>query len=108
MFKTQVFLPVFICILFMGFCLYSYLDLQNEITELRIQVPKLSAKVRAIEEENIALNFEIEKFENPENLMKLSQKAEFSHLKFPSCHEVVALKIPDPLFDQKQQYVRNF
>lgn len=107
MFK-RLFIPIFVCILFIGFCLYSYIDLQNEITNLRIQVPKLGAKVRKIEEENLGLLFEIEKFENPENLMKIAQKKEFSHLRFPFNQEVLSLKASDPLLDPKQKFVSNF
>lgn len=86
-----------ICILFLGFCLYSYLDLQNVLTELRIRIPHLASEVRRIEEENTHLLFEIEAFESPENLMKLSQRPEFAHLRFPMMRDVLTMKQGTPL-----------
>lgn len=86
------FTKITICIFFLGFCLYSYLDLQNGITKLRIRIPHLASEVRRIEEENTHLLYEIEAFESPENLLKLAQKREFSHLRFPVNQDVVTLK----------------
>ncbi len=86
-----------ICILFFGFCLYSYLDMQNEVTELRIRVPHLTREVRRIEEENTHLQFEIEAFESPENLMRIAQRSEFSHLRFPFSQDVLTLRQANPL-----------
>ncbi len=92
-----IFARIFICIIFLGFCLYSYLDLQNNITELRIRIPHLTNEVRRIEEENTHLRFQIEAFESPENLMKIAQSSEFGHLKFPICRDVLTLKQADPI-----------
>jgi len=82
---------IFICILCLGFCLYSYLDMQNEITELRIRIPSLMSEVRRIQEENTHYLYEIERFENPENLMRLAKESAFSHLKFPISNDVLTM-----------------
>lgn len=81
-----------ICILFLGVCLYSYLDLQNGLTELRIRIPHLASEVRRVQEENTHLLFEIEAFESPENLLKLAKRPEFAHLRFPMSRDVLTLK----------------
>lgn len=95
-----IFFRIFLCILFLGFCLYSYLDLQNGITQLRIQIPELMGELRRIEEENTHLHYEIERFESPENLMYLAKSKEYSHLRYPHCSEVISMKQADPLGDK--------
>jgi len=91
------FIKCAICILFLGLCLYSYLDLQNELTELRIRIPQLASEVRKAEEENTHLIFEIEAFESPENLLKIAQLPQFAHMKFPIGNEVLTMQQGDPL-----------
>ncbi len=86
-----IFVRIVTCIVFLGVCVYSYLDLQNEITELRIRIPYLSSEVRRIEEENTHLLYQIERFESPENLMNLAKQSEFAYLKYPTNQEVVTL-----------------
>lgn len=81
-----------ICLLCFGLCLYSYLDMQNGLTRLRIEVPKLARTLRQIQEENARLKYKIEEFENPERLLQLTQQKSFSHLQFPLIKEVVILK----------------
>lgn len=88
-----------ICILFLGLCLYSYLDLQNGLTELRIRIPHLASEVRRVEEENTHLFFEIEAFESAENLLRLAKRPEFAHLRFPMSRDVLTLKQGTPLRD---------
>ena len=60
-----------------------------------MQVPKLERKLKAIQEENTRLEFAIEKFENPINLMELSRKPEYSHLKHPIISDIIHLKLPN-------------
>lgn len=88
----SLFARIFVCVLFFGWCLYSYIDMQNGITELRIRIPELARVVRTTEEENTRLLFEIEVFENPAHLMELAQTAAFAHLKYPLAKEVITLK----------------
>ena len=97
-----IFFRIFICIALGGFCLYSYLDLQNEITQLRISIPQLTSEVRRIEEENTHLLYKIEKFESPENLIHIAKQSEFAHLKFPVNQEVVTLRQSDALQSGKK------
>lgn len=89
-----------LCILCVGFSFYSFIDVQNRATELRIRLPKLAKEIRTISEENERLQYEIERFENPQHLMQLARRAEYSHLKHPllkeiaTCKEGIAVALP--------------
>lgn len=78
-----------ICIFALGGLLYLYIDKQNDLTELKMQIPKLVRNLRVLEEENAQLKYDIEKLENPERLMGLLRSPEFSHLKQPLLSDVV-------------------
>lgn len=80
-----------ICVGVFGFCLYSYLDLQNKVTKLKIQLPKLEEEIRLICEENQRLSYEIDHFESPAHLIELASQAEFRHLKHPYLREVLTV-----------------
>lgn len=95
--KKGLFIRLVLCITFLGGCLYSYLNLQNSITQLRINIPQLASEVRRIEEENTHFQYEIEKFESPANLLEIAKKNSFSHLRFPVDSAVVTLKQAKPL-----------
>src|SRR5438045_707399 len=82
---------IFICILGAGVLLYAYIDKQNELTELRLQIPQLAKEVKSIQEENTRLQYEIDRFESPIHLMELSRKPEFGHLKHPYLSDIITL-----------------
>jgi len=71
--------------------LYSYLEAQNDLTQLRIKLPALVKVVQAIEEENVRLQYEIDSFENPQNLMHLALHSQYSHLHHPTVNEILIL-----------------
>ena len=81
-----------LCLMTLGACLFSYLEKQNEITELRIYVPKLVKEIRGLQEQNIQLNYQIQAFESPEHLMQLASDVKFSHLRYPLNKEVLVLQ----------------
>lgn len=83
------------CIFVAWWTMYSYIEKQNELTELRLAIPMLSKEVNGLYEENRRLKYEIEQFESPVHLMELARKPEFSHLKYPTLNEIVILKEPD-------------
>lgn len=91
------FLRIVFCILAAGITLYAHIEKNNELVELRLTLPLLSREVKAAQEENIRLKYEIEGFESPVHLMELSRKPEFSHLKFPRLNEVTLIPEPDPV-----------
>lgn len=84
-------LALFVCILAVSFSVYSYIEKQNELTELRRGIPVLEREVKAILEENRRLRYEIDRFESPLHLMELARKPEYSHLRFPCLNEVILL-----------------
>ncbi len=83
---------VALCLLMLGACLFSYLEKQNELTELRIYVPKLVKEIQLKQEVNVGLKYQIQKFESPEHLMLLASDSKFNHLKYPLSKEVLVLE----------------
>lgn len=81
---------LFFCIFLFSLFLYLYLQKQNEITNLRLQIPKLSKQLEFLSSKNTNLQFEIDRFENPLNLIQLSRKPEFSHLKHPLAKDIIS------------------
>ena len=90
--KKTVAIRLFFCIFLLGLSLYSYIDMQNTLTALRIRIPALSQEVKNIEEENIRLQYEIDGFENPLHLIELARMHKLDHLKHPLVCDVVHLK----------------
>src|SRR5262245_8536307 len=88
---------ILICIFATGLTLYAYVDKQNDLTELRLVIPQLAKEVKNIQEENISLQYEIDRFESPIHLLELSRKPEFSHLKFPFVNDITILPESPPL-----------
>lgn len=86
-----IFYQILIIISVIGFLLYAYVEKQNQLTLLRLSIPKLEREVRALEEENMQLLYEIEKFESPIHLMELSRNPEFGHLKHPYVKDIIIL-----------------
>jgi len=80
-----------ICLAVFGVCLYSYLDMQNELTHLKIKLPEVEKEIRLIREENRFLSYEIGQFESPSNLIELAHRPEFSHLKHPLLREILTV-----------------
>ncbi len=83
---------IFVCLIAVGACWFSYLEKQNELTELRLYAPKLVQEVKGIREKNTQLRYQIQQLESPENLMKLASDAKFSHLKHPFGKDILVLK----------------
>lgn len=84
-------LQVGICLAVFGFCLYSYLDAQNALTKMKIQLPQKEKEIDLVQEENRRLAYEIERFENPSHLIELAHRPEFGHLKHPILREILTV-----------------
>ena len=89
------FIQVFICACSCGGALYAYVKQQNDLTKVRIELPKLAREVRQLEEQNSRLRYEIERFENPKHLMELAKRPEFSYLKHPLIGEITVVSVPE-------------
>ena len=85
------FLKFMICLFFFSFSVYSYLDKQNSCTALSMQLPKMMKEIEAIQEKNANLRFQIECFENPQNLLEKASSPAYAHLKFPFAEEVLTV-----------------
>lgn len=90
--KKGITTKLFVCLSVFSLCLFSYLEKQNQLTELRLYAPKLVKVIKSLEEENSRLRYEIEQFESPDNLMQLARDTRFSHLKHPLSKEIVMLQ----------------
>lgn len=84
-----LFFRLLFCIFLLGSVLYIFIEKQNELTELRLEIPQLANALEEIKQENIRLQYEIEQLENPERLMELAQKPEYCHLKQPRLDEII-------------------
>jgi hypothetical protein len=80
-----------VCLFCFCLSLYFYLDWQNRLTSLKIQLPELIKEVEAVQEENQRIQYQIDRFETPSKLLELAQKAEFSHLKHPHIGDILTV-----------------
>lgn len=72
--------------------LFLFIQKQNALTRLRVEIPQLNKELKIIREENRRLQFQIAQFENPALLLKLLEKKEFEYLRFPTEEEIVVIK----------------
>lgn len=84
-----------VCFTVFGFCLYSYLDEQNALTKLKMQLPQKEKEIRMIREEMNRLSYQVDQFENPSNLIEIVHRPEFGHLRHPILREI--LTVPEAL-----------
>ncbi len=105
--QHHIVLRLFLCIGIAGLTLFLYIDKQNDLTELRLAIPALSKEVKSIQEENIRLRYEIERFESPIHLIELMRKPEFSHLKFPYLKDEIFLPKAAPLSEDIQVFSKR-
>ncbi|MBI3508819.1 MAG: hypothetical protein HY069_04230 [Chlamydiia bacterium] len=80
-----------ICIGVVGCCLFSYIQAQNQLTHLKIQLPQIEKEIQILREESSRLSYEIGQFESPNHLMDLARRPEYSHLKHPVLKEVLTV-----------------
>ena len=90
--KLGLLVKLFFCVALLAVSLYSYIDMQNTLTALRIRIPQLALEVKNIEEENIRLQYAIDEFENPLHLIQLARDLKIEHLKHPLLTEIVHVK----------------
>ncbi len=90
--KLGVFIRIFFCIVSLVMFLYAYINKQNSITQLRLQIPTEERELQVVVQENTRLQYEVDSFESPENLMQLARKPEFSHLKHPLLRDIIEIE----------------
>ncbi len=86
-----LFAKLALCIFALVMSLYLYIEKQNEVTKLKIELPQIAKEVRKLQEENQKYQYEIDLFENPNHLMELVRLSQFSYLKHPVVREVLSI-----------------
>ena len=90
--RKKAFILQILCFVAVGISLIAYLEKQNDLTDLRLYVPRLVLEIKTIQEENAQLKYQIQEFESPDHLIKMAAAAEFSHLKHPLGKEILVLQ----------------
>ncbi len=70
----------------------SYIDKQNQLTYLRMQIPQVEQEIIELKEEIAELKYDIDQFESPSNLLDIAQLPEFSHLQYPFMQDILSLQ----------------
>jgi len=95
------------CIIIFSVLLYKHINKVNQLTSLKLEKPRLEKEVFFLTEDNNRLRYEIDKFENPNNLIKLIRKKEFAHLKHPIMQDILKVKEGIAL-NKKEQKQNNY
>lgn len=100
--RKSLLVKLFICFAAFSFYLYSVLQSQNTLNYLSYKLPKIEKELRAIEEDNVKLSFQLQVFHDPRHLLDLLKEEMYSHLKYPFLEDVlnldqgIALKLKAP------------
>ena len=87
----QFITQVGICFFVFGFCLYSYVDAQNNLTKIKMQLPQKEREIQEVREEMRRLSYQVDQFESPNHLIELAHRPEFSHLRHPALREILTV-----------------
>ncbi|MCH9610154.1 MAG: hypothetical protein S4CHLAM81_07320 [Chlamydiales bacterium] len=90
--KLGLLIRIFICIAATAAFLYFYIEKQNRITQLRLEIPQLARQVELLRQEIVRVQFEVDQFENPVHLLELARKPEYGHLRQPKVNEIVTIQ----------------
>ena len=90
--KRAIILQVVSCLIAVSACWLSYLEKQNELTQLRLYAPKLAKEVREIKEENAHLHYQLQELQSPQKLLELAADPKFAHLKHPLGKNILVLE----------------
>ncbi len=101
--NKSIIFKILICLFVFGICLYSYINKQNELTSLKIEIPKVAKEIEDIKVEIKKINYEVEMFENPAYLMQLIRQPEFGYLKHPIVEDVLTMPQGIALFNEKDK-----
>lgn len=88
-------LKIGICFSVFGLCLYSYLQEQNHLVKIKMQLPQKEKEIESLREEMRRLSYQLDQMENPNRLIELAHLPEFRHLKHPVLKEI--LTVPEAL-----------
>ena len=91
--NSGLLIRLLLCIFTLGFFVYHFIDQQNRVILLKMQIPALTKELSLIKEKNTVLRFEVEQFESPKNLFKILQNKKYSHLSHPLEKDVIVVKV---------------
>lgn len=77
-----------ICLFVFTLSLISYISKQNELTRLKICIPKIEKELFSLKGEVCQLHYEIDQFESPDRLMDLACHPDYAHLKHPLLKDI--------------------
>lgn len=101
--NKSLILKITICLFVFALCLFSYIEKQNELTSLKIKLPQVAMEIEDLQERIKKMKYEVDSFENPNYLMDLVRKPQFSHLKHPFVEDVLMLPEGIALFDDLEK-----
>ena len=84
---------LFGCIVCLSFLLYSYVSVQNQVVHQQFKLQPLVKDVQKLKELNRQMFFEIQQFEDPNQLMLFAQNDQFRHLAFPKQTHIAKLDV---------------
>lgn len=96
-------IKILICLFAFAFSFYSYVEKQNKVTSLKIEIPKIAKEIQDLRVEIKKIEYEVDKFENPAYLMQLLRQPEYAHLKHPFVHDVLNIPEGVALFDENKK-----
>jgi len=99
--KTLI-VKIIICLFAFGYSFYSYIEKQNKITSMKIEIPKIAKELQDLRVEIKKTQYEVDKFENPAYLMQLLRQPEYAHLKHPFVQDVLNIPEGIALFDKNK------
>lgn len=77
------------CVILTAFFVALYIAYHNRLTEARIRVLALEREVRAEEAKKRRLELYMASFLSPVRLEEVARRAQFSHLRQPSQHDII-------------------
>lgn len=80
---------LFLCLGGGAVCLYSYLQAQNDLVRIKMDIPLVEKELRSIREETQKLAYQVEQFQSPNQLMEKLNSPEFAHLRHPPMDEII-------------------
>ena len=80
-----------VCIVSVTLLLYVYIDKQNDVTEVKMHIPKLQSSLQEAVLRNESLKLECGLLESPKRLIKLLRDPLYSHLRFPCRDDLIVI-----------------
>lgn len=68
---------------------YFYLEKQNKVTALRLELPKEKDSLTRLKGDVKELQYIADQLESPSRLMEIAASSQFSHLKYPFLKDIL-------------------